>query len=91
MDNLVLRFDFDPNRRVVGKTNTAPLVIEVRIQGTQKKVRIPTGIKLLKSQVAGGVFVGTRNTPMVAIETPVWGLSGKQAYRSTTEDSRWRL
>jgi hypothetical protein len=29
MDNLQLRFEFDPNRRAVGDTKPAPLLIEV--------------------------------------------------------------
>jgi site-specific recombinase XerD len=47
----------------------APLVIEVRIQGTQKKVRIPTGIKLLKSQFSDKAGFTCHNHPAASLIT----------------------
>jgi site-specific recombinase XerD len=69
MDNLQLRFEFDPNRRAVGDTKPAPLVIEVRLMGTSKRVRIPTGIKLLKSQVSDKAGFTCKNHHVAAAIT----------------------
>jgi hypothetical protein len=73
MENILLRFEFDPQRRAVGNTKPGTLFIEARIQGTSKRVRLSTGIKLMKPQHSDKAGFTCINHPLaVAVTAKAW-------------------